>query len=41
MVGDVLKKVLLSWAVLSVVADAFDPSIWEAEAGESLSSRPA
>jgi hypothetical protein len=26
---------------LGVVAHAFDPSTWEAEAGGSLSSRPA
>jgi hypothetical protein len=26
---------------LGVVAHAFNPSIWEAEAGRSLSSRPA
>jgi hypothetical protein len=28
-------------AALGVVAHAFNPSTWEAEAGESLSSRPA
>jgi hypothetical protein len=29
------------WRWLDVVAHAFDPSTWEAEAGEFLSSRPA
>jgi hypothetical protein len=34
----VLKKYWLSWAV---VAHAFNPSTWEAEAGRFLNSRPA
>jgi hypothetical protein len=32
------KKVVLIWAV---VAQAFNPSTWQAEAGGFLSSRPA
>jgi hypothetical protein len=30
-----------SWTVVAVVAHAFNPSTWEAEAGGFLSSRPA
>jgi hypothetical protein len=33
-----LKTLAVSWAV---VAHAFNPSTWEAEAGRFLSSRPA
>jgi hypothetical protein len=35
------KKVTKSSVVLGVVAHAFNPSTWEAEAGGFLSSRPA
>jgi hypothetical protein len=36
--ANMVKKLKL---VLGVVVHAFDPSTWEAEAGEFLSSRPA
>jgi hypothetical protein len=41
LVNIITKLLIMSFLELGMVAQAFNPSTWEAEAGEFLSSRPA